>query len=673
MCHKPTPSAFFLCLLIVLGITPGRASAQIYDVFDDGDDVGWTRSDPLGAISIGPPANFTFPDGGYRLVAPAPQAIDAGQARVVSFRADTIAYTDTFVAVDLVDWDNTLDQGFGLAVHLNDVGLGTTTGYIIMCYINPSTSQPYGEFEIDRITNEAADQFIVTENIKMNPDRSYRITASFIGPTLKASLYDLEDLTTPLSEIIADNLDLYPSGAAGLVAFHRGTDTEAWTQSESHADITFDNFVAQESLPLRVSAPATPHGIAGAPQVVDRSPTSNANFHPAQNGLTFRATTLTDSEIDSAATQVLLNGRDVSGELEIIGEANNRSIAYRGLKPNQVYRAEIQLATPEGITTRNIFTFDTFEPKKFQDDGFLVIEAEDYNFGEPICDFINGTFPVAGGKFLELPDLTNVDFSGFVIPFGAAGYADTVGMPDVDYSDFSSFLDLGNDDSFYRYCDAVGVRFSLDTRREAYVAANLEEQEVYRTETGEWWNFTRGFSPGKQNVYLRVASRAEQVLSLDRITGDPTSLNQNLTKLGQFNIPSTVSLKRHMYVPLSDGEGNLIEVDLEGRNTLRLTVDGPLQEFTKKWTLATNYLLFVPASSPPVIPENFDLVDPTIADETFSFSFSTQEGLSYFPEFKNSLNAPKWTPLPAIMGSGEDATVNDPVRGTHRIFRVRIE
>jgi len=101
------------------------------DTFNDGDDTTnpeWTHYDPLSGVG-GNPATFSFPGGNtYRIQAPtSPDPGTLGPARVAS-TLPTV-YTDFYASVDLVDWDDTLDQAVGLLARLDSIGLGTTIGY----------------------------------------------------------------------------------------------------------------------------------------------------------------------------------------------------------------------------------------------------------------------------------------------------------------------------------------------------------------------------------------------------------------------------------------------------------------------------------------------------------------------------------------------------------------
>ena len=102
------------------------ALAQVDD-FNDGDDTGWVR---FGLDSAGPPftaASYSFPDDGfagkaYRILTPAPPVPDAGPARAFSYRSEV--YTDFYAAVDVVAWDNSLNQAFGFLIRASGIGLG---------------------------------------------------------------------------------------------------------------------------------------------------------------------------------------------------------------------------------------------------------------------------------------------------------------------------------------------------------------------------------------------------------------------------------------------------------------------------------------------------------------------------------------------------------------------
>ena len=86
-------------IALIFGAHHARAQS---DDFNDGNDNGWTRYDPISAVA-GPRATYSFPNGGYRiqtLASPAPSQL--GPARAGSLRTE-VTYTNFFVSVDLID------------------------------------------------------------------------------------------------------------------------------------------------------------------------------------------------------------------------------------------------------------------------------------------------------------------------------------------------------------------------------------------------------------------------------------------------------------------------------------------------------------------------------------------------------------------------------------------
>ena len=97
------------------------------DDFNGGNDLAWTHYDPLADYGVA--GRFTFPNGGYRIqtLAPSPSPAALGNGRTGSLRATS--YTNFYLSVDLVDWDDSLPQAAGLLARVGTPGLGTTTGY----------------------------------------------------------------------------------------------------------------------------------------------------------------------------------------------------------------------------------------------------------------------------------------------------------------------------------------------------------------------------------------------------------------------------------------------------------------------------------------------------------------------------------------------------------------
>src|SRR5688572_7266177 len=198
------------------------------DDFDDGNDAGWAHYAPL--APFGADGAYSFPDGGYRIEAPvSPAPGQLGPARAGSFK-DQDSYSQFFVSVDVTGWNDTLDQSFGFLTRVKEAGLGTTDGYAFT-YSNDGPS-----IDISLITDEAVTETRATKEIKILPIKPYRLVFEGDGTSFTGSLFDLEDLTTPLATISATD-DTWAEGINGIFVFDNSGGTKA-------ADATFDNYFA---------------------------------------------------------------------------------------------------------------------------------------------------------------------------------------------------------------------------------------------------------------------------------------------------------------------------------------------------------------------------------------------------------------------------------------------
>ena len=579
----------FLAIMLMLF---GRTSSALgqSDDFNDGNDGGWVH---LGLDAAGlPPATLSYPDDGfggkaYRIFIAAPPVGDAGPARSFSYR--TNIYDDFYAAVDVVAWDNSVNQAFGLLVRADpgSIGLGTTTGYVLN-YDPNQQGGGRGQFQINRVTSELPTT-LASANITLDPAHRYRFVMTGAGSTMTGQIYDFLDLTTPLVTISADDAT-YPSGVLGVFDFSRVNAVDYTNAITGKADATFDNYLATNAVPSTVDIPGTPHPIPNMPQVVRRAPVSRVNFYSYTNGISFTATTLTTNPV--GAIKLFLNGADVSAGLATSGASNNVDVVYNGLAPNLPYDVRIVLSDSSGRISTNEFSFDTFDESYLASTAVKVIEAEDYNEG--------------GGQYQDNPPPSGVDDGGFQVNGFGVGYFDLIGVTNVDYFDYST-TPGGDATPDYRTQDFVGTQAGSldevedsmvpvpfnDTIRAQYSDLGLPEYEVASTQGGEWLNYTRIFSNASYHVYLREACRSPQAVYLDKVTSDPTQTNQTTARLGVFNVPSTAMLINYRYVPLTDTNGIPALVDLSGTNTLRLTLGGPQTNVTQN-TMMLNYVLFAP-------------------------------------------------------------------------------
>jgi len=596
------------------------------DNFDSGSDAAWGK-----ITSPNFPAIYSFPTdvfGGkaYRLQGVAPSGTIGGTntARVVVYRPER-TYTNFYLSVDIVGWDPNPanNQVFGLISRATNISSGLIDAMV--CGVRPNRFQDVngsgrGQFFIYSFIGGDVGSPGASGDVTLIPGRKYRFIFSGVSNLFYGAIYDLEDLTRPLVSTTAD--DAYANtGFAGPgfptnTAAYVGLFSISIGGPDNTSDTTFDNFVAQETAPTNPPAPATPYGMVGVPQVVNRSPASYSNFYPAALGIGFNAKTFTTTNsVNTNAIRLYLNGLDVSSGLTITGPTTNASVSFNGLTSNAVYNARIELQDVLGRKTTNTWTFDTFVDAYLSGARSKNIECEDFDYTSDV----NNNF-VGNGSFIDNPvpsgyatnDINHTTPINQSNPLGNVflGYLDLRGVNGTDFFDYDGGPKANEHD--FRFYNSVGTQQGsltlaysdgndpnilvlqrvYDTQRKKYsdVDPNLHEYIVERTEGGEWLNYTRIFSNSNYyHAYLRYCSGLTQTVFLDTITSGPTT-----NRLGTFNIRSSCALGNFRYEPLLDNSGKMAVVNLSGTNVVRMTMALPQQNSTKQET-GFNYIAFVPA------------------------------------------------------------------------------
>ena len=229
---KKTHLLFCACLSASL-VFP--VSAQ-FDGFDDGDDVGWSRMDPLTEAGV-PAGSYSFPDGGYRFVhAPSPAPDELGSARIGSYRPDIIQQGDFFVSVDVTNWDDAEDQNIGILAMINDPGLGTTSGYALT--LDTSERRLYLSLVDAELASSAGNVDLLDE---VSPETGFRLVFTRTEGELVGDLFSLADLESSLATVEGFD-DFIETGSPGIFA---GVDPE-----DGAVDVTFDNFSTSPDGPV---------------------------------------------------------------------------------------------------------------------------------------------------------------------------------------------------------------------------------------------------------------------------------------------------------------------------------------------------------------------------------------------------------------------------------------
>ncbi len=247
----------------------------VLDTFSDGNDSAnpvWDRYDPIGGLTA-PPATFSFPNGGYRILAPTPMAPDAGQARAGSFLRNG-DYSDFYVSVDVTDFDDTVRQVFGIAARIGTPGLGTTDGYLFSWEpgggVIPGTDN--GDLDVLVLDDEVPLGQIETppSGAHLTRGKTYRLVFMGKGFNFVARVYEHPDLSNPIKEVVANDPNFrFASGKVGLIVASQGSITIP-------ADATFDNFLVTTAEPRLTATASGGSVVVSWPQIPFRLQTSSS-------------------------------------------------------------------------------------------------------------------------------------------------------------------------------------------------------------------------------------------------------------------------------------------------------------------------------------------------------------------------------------------------------------
>lgn len=643
------PAAASLALLLLM-FQPSSLLAQ-KDDFNDGNDDGWTRFDPRGMLGAGPAASWSFPNGNsYRIEVPVRAELNiAGQGRAASI-IESQAYTDFYVEVDIIDWDESSVQTAGIAARMKDTdpGLGTLDGYFLNYDFGSGR-----DLSISLITDEAPvvsqleDTTGGVDNYDFESGKDYRLVFIGQGAQLEGRIYELPVTDEPVVVITATDAT-YSQGVCGLI-------TADSASAETIADVTFDNYRAGPG-------PDRPLFASDPPLIENMDPANRSTFLGGISRLSFDVRTADPNTIGFDDIKVLVNGLDVSGSLTITGEPAHRTVSWDGIESDRLYTVQITASDDQGRTTVETLAFDTLNPATAR-----MIEAEDYNYGLsgglPLIKVCNPTEqpPTAdsGGGFQDNPPPSGFESGdgGLQVNGDGVGYLDLAGIREVDFHDMSTTIgepEINN----YRLCNPVGVEKTTDAVRQKYLDLSIPDwdQDVFDVEAGEWLNYSRTFPEGHYRILLRAASSAHQEVELSLVTGNAGQPGQDTQTLGTFVVPDTGPY--HEYVDLTDpASGDPVTVALSGVETLRLTA------LSAAGNLRLNYLLVVQGEVA------IDLENPRVAGGDFLFDLGTANGVAYQVQTKAAL-ADAWQNAQEIAGDGSLATVTLPVAGESLFVRV---
>ena len=262
---RPCMVSFFrnaLAFFVAIAWFPTVLMAQS-DNFNQGNDNGWERYDPFSQFGQQYTGSFTFPNGQYRIqAAPSPDPVNYGPGRAASLRAD-VEYTNFTASIDITQWDTSTNQALGLLARINNLGLGTTNGYVL------TYSTGTHDLDLSRVTGEVGHGFANTVSVPSNSAQTLRLVFSGIGPAFTGSIYDAANPATPLATIMGTDAT-YGMGFNGLLVYDNDT-------QNTGGAATFDNFNAFDpTAPIPEPAQLALSALAGALAMVRRRATAAA-------------------------------------------------------------------------------------------------------------------------------------------------------------------------------------------------------------------------------------------------------------------------------------------------------------------------------------------------------------------------------------------------------------
>lgn len=220
--------------LTAAAVLPWAAVAQSDD-FNDGNDFGWRRYTPL--AEFGAAGRYTFPAGAYRIAAdssPAPDTLGPQRAGAVR---STPTYTRSRSSVDLVGWNNDINQSIGLIGRVSQLGFGTTQGYTY----NYNTRSGYHQLNL--VLNEAPAKQINESPFRIDPAGRYHLVFTMVGSSILGQMFSETNRAVALHSVFAVD-ETHASGTSGVFAFA--------LDAGGPIDATFDNYAAE--VPPKVRA-----------------------------------------------------------------------------------------------------------------------------------------------------------------------------------------------------------------------------------------------------------------------------------------------------------------------------------------------------------------------------------------------------------------------------------
>ncbi len=354
------------------------------------------------------------------------------------------------------------------------------------------------------------------------------------------------------------------------------------------------------------------------------SPASSSMFVDPAGNLTFTVSS-TVTNIPTSGVQVIVNGIEVSSQLQFTGSPMDWNVSFNGLLPNQFNSVTINVTDASGyVTTASVNNFDTFSQSNF------MWEAEDFDFG--------------GGRFINNPVPTTA-------PAINSYYQEST--PAVVGVDLTTPNNVSGEQFAYRN-DSCGTQIASDFLRQKYVAAGVSDYNVGWWYTGAWLNYTRTFPTNDYYIYGRLAGGdGAYSVTNSLVIGGAGTASQTTKVLGTFSATG-IGWQAWQWVPLLNTNGQLAVVTLGGVETLKMTSGNSAN---------ANFYMLVP------VPSSANITT-FLSGTNAVLSFPTQTGFTYLVVYKDSLADMNWKLLSIVTGDGTMKAVTDPVNNPQRFYKL---
>jgi hypothetical protein len=162
------------------------------------------------------------------------------------------------VTTDVLSWVTKIDQAFGILFRANNIGLGTTEGYVF------NYNSADFNLQLNTIAGEAAADTIAEVHVVMDPSHQYRWVLTAYDNNVLGQVFQLPDTTNPIASVVATD-GTTAAGAVGVFNFDRADFADY-----AGADSTFDNFRAV--IPTPGSLAAITEELSPAPNSIVQVP-----------------------------------------------------------------------------------------------------------------------------------------------------------------------------------------------------------------------------------------------------------------------------------------------------------------------------------------------------------------------------------------------------------------